>query len=207
MDWTRIINGDAYETDMFISNLIYDIASGEHDLNDMAKESYNKYTEKLDKLTKSLDKAKKELLEAESKSDNDWRKEFDEKTIEEIKNYETSITNMDGIKKKSQEMLNHFPSLDKDNDFYGAMEIIRKRLYDMSKMNSSYLEVNIKELNDKHNLDKSYQWWKYCKIQSLRNYVIDTESDIKMTEDKRCKEIMLMTKIAYELGLGPVEIK
>ena len=207
MDWTRIINGDAYETDMFISNLIYDIASGEHDLNDMAKESYNKYTEKLDKLTKSLDKAKKELLEAESKSDNDWRKEFDEKTIEEIKNYETSITNMDGIKKKSQEMLNHFPSLDKDNDFYGVMEIIRKRLYDMSKMNSSYLEVNIKELNDQHNLDKSYQWWKYCKIQSLRNYVIDTESDIKMTEDKRCKEIMFMTKIAYELGLGPVEIK
>ena len=54
MDWTRIINGDAYETDMFISNLIYDIASGEHDLNDMAKKSYNKYTEKLNKLTKSL---------------------------------------------------------------------------------------------------------------------------------------------------------
>ena len=100
MDWIRIINGDAYETDMFIINLIYDIASGEHDLNGMAKESYDKYTEKLDKLTKSLDKAKKELLEAESKSDNDWRKEFDEKTIEEIKNYETSITNMDGIRKK-----------------------------------------------------------------------------------------------------------
>ena len=100
MDWIRIINGDAYETDMFISNLIYDIASGEHDLNGMAKEYYDKYTEKLDKLTKSLDKAKKELLEAESKSDNDWRKEFDEKTIEEIKNYETSITNMDGIRKK-----------------------------------------------------------------------------------------------------------
>lgn len=46
MDWTRIINGDAYETDMFISNLIYDIANGEHDLNDMAKESYDKYTKK-----------------------------------------------------------------------------------------------------------------------------------------------------------------
>lgn len=207
MDWTRIINGNEYETDMFISNFLYDIASGEHDLNGMVKKSYDKYTEKLDMLTKSLENAKKELDEGESRPDCDWRKEFDEKTAGEIKECEMTITNMKNTRRRSLEMMDRIPSLDTRNDFYGVMESVRRRLDDLSNMNYSYYEEKIKTLNDFGKLDKSYQWWKYCRIQSLKNHVVDIETEIKMIEKARCSEVMLMTKIAYELGLGPVEIK
>ena len=205
MEWAKIINGNIFETECFVRDLVYDMTYKDMSLNDIAKRSFDEHTQQIEELTKVLEEYNKKLADAESKPDDEYRKEFNESLEHTIQNYEKNIEDNDVAKKKAQDVLNQIPSQDYDDDFDMIMFSFKRELVNISDQDDDgFFKKKIINMQDPDKMEESYQWWKYCQIQSIKNRIIDLKNDIKNVTESRTEKVLLLNKLSYEIGLGPI---
>lgn len=205
MEWSKIINESFYETDCFVRDLVYDMTYKDMSLNDIAKKSFDEHTKQIEDLTKFLEECNQELADAESKPDDEYRKEFNESLEHAIQDYEKNIEDNDAVKKKAQDVLNQIHPQDYDDDFDRIMFSFKRELVNISDQDDNgFFKKKITNMRDPDKMEESYQWWKYCQIQSIKNRIIDLEDDIKKATESRTKKVLLLNKLSYEIGLGPI---